>query len=49
VETAEQLACLKELGCDYGQGFYFSAPVGLKEAPALITRFAQRRSGSAHA
>lgn len=24
IETAEQLAMLRELGCEYGQGFYFS-------------------------
>ena len=27
VETAEQLAHLRALKCDYGQGFYFSRPV----------------------
>ncbi|HLX88231.1 MAG TPA: EAL domain-containing protein, partial [Acidimicrobiales bacterium] len=27
VETDEQLAQLKELGCDYAQGYLFSRPV----------------------
>jgi len=27
VETAEQVACLQQLGCDQFQGFYFSRPV----------------------
>ena len=27
IETHEQLAQLKALGCDYGQGFYFSQPL----------------------
>jgi diguanylate cyclase (GGDEF)-like protein len=26
IETAEQLACLSELGAEYGQGFYFARP-----------------------
>jgi diguanylate cyclase (GGDEF)-like protein/PAS domain S-box-containing protein len=26
VETPEQLACLRELGAEYGQGFYFARP-----------------------
>jgi EAL domain-containing protein (putative c-di-GMP-specific phosphodiesterase class I) len=26
IETAEQLARLKQLGCDDGQGFYFGRP-----------------------
>ncbi len=31
VETEEQLMALKELGCDYVQGFYFSRPVPAQE------------------
>jgi len=27
VETEEQLLCLKELSCDYVQGFYYSKPL----------------------
>jgi EAL domain-containing protein (putative c-di-GMP-specific phosphodiesterase class I) len=27
VETAEQLATLRELGCDIGQGYYFGRPL----------------------
>jgi diguanylate cyclase (GGDEF)-like protein/PAS domain S-box-containing protein len=27
IETAEQLAMLRELGCEYGQGFYFSSAI----------------------
>ena len=27
VETAEQLAALRKLGCHKGQGYYFSAPL----------------------
>jgi diguanylate cyclase (GGDEF)-like protein len=34
VETAEQLAALRELGCEYGQGFYLSRPVPFEDFPA---------------
>jgi predicted signal transduction protein with EAL and GGDEF domain len=27
IASAEQLVCLRKLGCECGQGFYFSAPV----------------------
>ncbi|MBW4496320.1 MAG: EAL domain-containing protein [Oscillatoria princeps RMCB-10] len=36
VETAEQLAQLRDLGCEYGQGYLFSKPVDAEAAEALI-------------
>jgi hypothetical protein len=36
VETAEQLSQLRDLGCEYGQGYYFSRPVSAEEASHLI-------------
>lgn len=36
IETAEQAALLKELGCDQLQGFYFSKPVSIDET---VTQF----------
>ena len=36
VETAGQLAGLRALGCEYAQGYYFSAPVDAAAAAALI-------------
>lgn len=36
VETDEQLAMLRSLGCDYGQGYFFSRPVDPERAQALI-------------
>lgn len=36
VETAEQYAELRALGCEYAQGFYFSPPVDPNEAAELI-------------
>ncbi|MBW4582770.1 MAG: EAL domain-containing protein [Tildeniella nuda ZEHNDER 1965/U140] len=36
VETAEQLASLRELKCEYGQGFFFSKPLVAEAAEALL-------------
>ena len=36
VETAEQLAQLQSLGCEYAQGFYFSRAVDAATAAGLI-------------
>jgi diguanylate cyclase (GGDEF)-like protein/PAS domain S-box-containing protein len=38
VETAEQLAVLRQLQCEYAQGYYFSKPVSSDEAEALLNR-----------
>ena len=35
VESGEQLACLKQLACPAGQGFYFSEPLGAAEFARL--------------
>jgi diguanylate cyclase (GGDEF)-like protein/PAS domain S-box-containing protein len=37
VETREQLRRLGDLGCDYGQGYLFSRPVGSPQALELLT------------
>jgi diguanylate cyclase (GGDEF)-like protein len=36
VETAEQHAALRALGCDYAQGFLFSRPVPAEQLPAAL-------------
>ncbi len=36
VETAEQLDCLRENGCDEIQGFYFSKPLPAEEFMLLL-------------
>jgi EAL domain-containing protein (putative c-di-GMP-specific phosphodiesterase class I) len=36
VETAEQLAQLRALKCEYGQGYFFSPPLDREAAEALI-------------
>jgi diguanylate cyclase (GGDEF)-like protein/PAS domain S-box-containing protein len=41
IETAEQLAALRELGCQFGQGYFFSRPLG----PAAVDALLERHSG----
>ncbi|HEY8491960.1 MAG TPA: GGDEF domain-containing protein, partial [Dehalococcoidia bacterium] len=36
VETAEQLARLREVGCDFGQGFLFARPLPSEDVTALL-------------
>jgi EAL domain-containing protein (putative c-di-GMP-specific phosphodiesterase class I) len=43
VETAEQLARLQALGCEYGQGYYFSRPVPAEAASDCIATRGERR------
>jgi diguanylate cyclase (GGDEF)-like protein len=38
VETAEQLASLRELQCKFGQGYYFSKPLCAAGAAALLAK-----------
>ena len=37
IETAEQLAILRGLGCDFGQGYHFSPPLPGHVAETLLT------------
>ncbi len=36
IETREQLTHLRNLGCEYGQGFLFSRPVAVEEATQML-------------
>jgi diguanylate cyclase (GGDEF)-like protein/PAS domain S-box-containing protein len=36
VETAEQVTKLRDLGCEFAQGFYFSVPINAQEATDLL-------------
>jgi predicted signal transduction protein with EAL and GGDEF domain len=44
IETTEQLDRLGVLGCDLGQGYYFSGPLPAHEASLMLTASADRRS-----
>ncbi len=37
IETIDQLKFLRDLGCEYGQGYYFSKPVPAEDVPALFS------------
>jgi EAL domain-containing protein (putative c-di-GMP-specific phosphodiesterase class I) len=43
VETIEQARTLRQLGCDFAQGFFFSKPVPAKDLPAVVARVAAWR------
>jgi EAL domain-containing protein (putative c-di-GMP-specific phosphodiesterase class I) len=36
IENADQLSLLREMGCDIGQGYYFSRPLPPSEAETLM-------------
>jgi EAL domain-containing protein (putative c-di-GMP-specific phosphodiesterase class I) len=38
IETADQLEQLRALGCELGQGYYFSRPMPRREAEEMISR-----------
>ncbi|HEY9705460.1 MAG TPA: diguanylate cyclase, partial [Allocoleopsis sp.] len=44
VETVEQLIKLQLMGCDYGQGYYFSRPVNKEKATELIKQNSEFRT-----
>ena len=43
VETEEQLQMLRELGCVYGQGFYFSRPITADRCRSLLEQLGESR------
>lgn len=46
IENAEQFRRLKEMNCDYGQGYLFSKPLAANDAEKFIERAAGLSSGS---
>ncbi len=38
VEYSQQLAILREIGCDYAQGYYFAEPLPAEAASELLTK-----------
>ena len=49
IETQEQLAYLLEKGCQYGQGYFYSKPLGVEEAELFAKRHLSAQSRQAHA
>ncbi|MBV8983691.1 MAG: EAL domain-containing protein, partial [Acidimicrobiia bacterium] len=49
IETEEELAALKSLGCGFGQGFLFSKPLPFDELEALMTSSAPDQDRAAAA
>ncbi len=45
VETGEQVSRLRQIGCDYVQGFYYSKPLPAKEFYAFVTDDSMRHVG----
>lgn len=43
IETAEQLECLREIGCRRGQGYYFSKPLPPAQCQALLEQMGELR------
>jgi diguanylate cyclase (GGDEF)-like protein len=41
IETAQQLAQLRQLNCDFGQGYFFSPPLNPEQAVDLLLSFPQ--------
>jgi EAL domain-containing protein (putative c-di-GMP-specific phosphodiesterase class I) len=39
VETATQVAMLRQEGCDYGQGYFFAKPLPAQSAQELIQQY----------
>jgi diguanylate cyclase (GGDEF)-like protein len=46
VETAEQLEFIRQTGCSYAQGFYFSKPVSAAKFSEWANQFARRGAGT---
>jgi len=44
IETAEQLDCLRTLGCEAGQGFFFSPPIAADSCSLLLDTLRAQRS-----
>ena len=40
VESAEQLAQLREMGCEMGQGYYFARPLSSEAVSAFLATHA---------
>lgn len=41
IETPEQMAFLRERGCQFGQGYYYSRPLRVEEVESMINKHSQ--------
>lgn len=41
VETYDQIAILRKLGCEYGQGYFFSTPIDAEDATEFIAEYSR--------
>ena len=46
VETADQVAALRQADCDQIQGYYYSRPLAVEDCAAFIRRYAAGRAGA---
>lgn len=46
IETAEHLQRLTQLGCEYGQGYYFSKPMDAAQGEQWLKQYSQRKSAA---
>ena len=46
VESEEQLNFLKDMNCEYGQGYYYSKPLESSDAFELIEKLSQQNQSS---
>ena len=47
IETVEQLASLRALGCDHGQGYLFSRPVSQADISSIVAKWSTRMLAAA--
>lgn len=45
IETVEQLECLRKLGCEAGQGFFFSPSISVENCTVLLEKLRAQRTG----
>ena len=45
IESAEQLECLRSLGCQVGQGFFFSPPISAESCSLILEKLRAQRAG----
>jgi EAL domain-containing protein (putative c-di-GMP-specific phosphodiesterase class I) len=38
VETSDQVRTLRQLGCDFAQGYFFAKPVPAEDLPEVVAR-----------